>query len=79
MIDQGGQPWGSVWCVYREDGGVPPKLFSGSLHEVVAHINALHRVEGVSFAARELSDESEFRDEGGLAGRRADAGLSAAL
>lgn len=78
MSDQQGQPWGSVWCVYREDGAVPPKLFSGSLREVVEHINALHRMEGVSFAARELSDESELREECGLAGRRADAGLSAA-
>jgi hypothetical protein len=56
MIDQCGQPSGNTWCVYREDGGIPPKLFSGSLQEVVAHINALHRVEGVSFAAREVKD-----------------------
>lgn len=78
MSDQQGQPCGNVWCIYREDGGVSPKLFSGSLREVVAHINALHRVEGVSFAARELGDESEFWDECGLASRGAEAGLSAA-
>lgn len=78
MTDQQGQPRGNVWCVYREDGGVSPKLFSGSLREVVAHINALHRVEGVSFAARELADESELDDDCAPAGRGAEAGLSAA-
>lgn len=57
MSDQRSQRSGSVWWVYSGDGGVPPKLFSGSLQEVVAHINALHRAQGVSFAAREVRSE----------------------
>ncbi|CAN5381544.1 hypothetical protein BH10PSE6_BH10PSE6_10360 [soil metagenome] len=54
MSDRYGQPRVTVWWVYRGDGRVPPRLFSGSLQEVVAHINSLHRAQGVQFAAREL-------------------------
>lgn len=69
MSDQRGQRWGSVWWVYSGDGGsgdggVPPRLFSGSLQEVVAHINALHSAEGVSFAARELRSERRTAGRG---------------
>jgi hypothetical protein len=66
MIDQRGQPLGSVWWIYSGDGGVAPRLFSGSLQEVVAHINALHRAEGVSFAARELRTERRTAGRGAV-------------
>ncbi len=60
------QRWGSVWWVYSGDGGVPPSLFSGSLQEVVAHINALHRAQGVSFAAREVRSERRTARRGAV-------------
>jgi hypothetical protein len=43
-----------LWWVYPVDGRVAPALFSGSLKQMVAHINALHSAQGVQFGGREL-------------------------
>jgi hypothetical protein len=43
----------TLWLVRRIEGS-GWHLFSGSLHEMVAHINELHRQSGVQHAAREL-------------------------
>jgi hypothetical protein len=50
---KGGDP---LWLVRRISGD-GWSLFVGTLHEVVGHINRLHRESGVQHAARELGDD----------------------
>jgi hypothetical protein len=53
MSNRRGVPRTRLWLVRRIDGS-GWHIFSGSLEEMVAHINALHIESGVQHAAREV-------------------------
>ena len=53
MSQRVGQEHIQLWMVSRY-GRAGWALFVGSLHEVVAHINRLHRERGVQHIAREV-------------------------
>jgi hypothetical protein len=46
-----------LWMVQAR-GRAGWKLFVGSLHEMVAYINRLHRESGVQYCAREVGPET---------------------
>ena len=59
MSQRIGQEPIALWTVSAQ-GRRGSRLFAGSLHEVVAHINRLHRESGIPYSARELGQEFGF-------------------